>query len=163
MDERSRNEERKLELRLGPPGTEDWSLNDKTNTERDESLLSLGYFSTTMPNSNNNGFQSKYNIPPSDTPWSSSGYHHYQSNNNKASSFLQFSPSPPVMGSKEATASQTCCPRVVELQNNGADKKVFCPPSSAANTAVQQPNSSQKRYPPQLFPYLMSNFFFVTF
>ncbi|XP_061359132.1 auxin-responsive protein IAA26-like [Gastrolobium bilobum] len=141
------SEERKLELRLGPPG-EDWSLNDKMkkgNTEeRDESLLSLGYLST-LPHaimSSNNGFQS-HNISTSDTPcgamlpcpWASTGYQQ----GNKASSFLQFPSSQPVMGKD---SSQTCCPKVVELQNG--DKKVFSP--SSANTAV--PNSSQKRTAP---------------
>ncbi|KAJ1385982.1 PB1 domain [Sesbania bispinosa] len=134
------SEEKKLELRLGPPG-EDWS-------ERDESLLSLGYLSTTKLHakmSSNNGFQTK-NIPNPDTPagamlpspWPSTGYH--QQGNNKASSFLQFPSTPPVMG--KDSASQTCCPKVVELQNG--DKKVFSP--SSANTAV--PNSSQKRTAP---------------
>ncbi|CAL0332408.1 unnamed protein product [Lupinus luteus] len=60
------SEERKLELKLGPPSGEDW-CEDKikniknTSTQRDESLLSLSYFS-------NNGFQHQ--------------------GNNKASSFL---------------------------------------------------------------------------
>ncbi|XP_027342045.1 auxin-responsive protein IAA26 isoform X2 [Abrus precatorius] len=69
------SEERKLELRLGPPGGEDWSHSGKmknSNTEREESLLSL------------------------------------------------------------------------ELQNG--DNKVFSP--SSANTAVSQPNTSQKRTAP---------------
>lgn len=119
------SEERKLELRLGPPGVEDWSLNDKMkNTQTDhESLLSLGYYSPMMPHSaklsSNNGFQS---------------FHHHNHQGNKASSFLHH------------TSSPTCGPKVVELQQNkGSDNnnKVFSSPSSA-NTAV--PNSSQKRY-----------------
>ena len=108
------SEERKLELRLGPPG-EDWSLGGKMkNTEREESLLSLGCFSP------NNGFQSKA------SPWPNY-HHHHQGNNNKASSssFLQ-------------------CPKVVVELQNGGDGKVFSP--SSANTAVSQPNTSQKRY-----------------
>lgn len=118
------SEERKLELRLGPPGVEDWSLNDKMkNTQTDhESLLSLGYYSPMMPHSaklsSNNGFHSYQ--------------HHHQGS--KATSFLHH------------TSSQTCGPKVVELQQNkGSDNnnKVFSSPSSA-NTAV--PNSSQKRY-----------------
>ncbi|XP_020228600.1 auxin-responsive protein IAA26 [Cajanus cajan] len=124
------SEERKLELRLGPPGGEEWSHSGKmkkSNTEREESLLSLGCFSHAILN----GFQSKDTTPP----WPS--YH------NKASSFLQFPSTPPVMG-KEALASQACCPKVVELQNN--DTKVFSP--SSANTAVSQPNTSQKRTAP---------------
>ncbi|KAK0596824.1 hypothetical protein LWI29_019372 [Acer saccharum] len=44
--------EEKLELRLGPPGGEDWSLKDNNNRERDESLLSLSYFSSMNNNQN---------------------------------------------------------------------------------------------------------------
>ncbi|KAL5152499.1 Auxin-responsive protein IAA26 [Glycine soja] len=133
------SEERKLELRLGPPG-EDWSLGGKmknNNTEReDQSLLSLGCFS---PNINSNAFQSK-----ASHPWPN--YHHHgQCNNKKASSssFLQFpSSTQPVMMGKDAS-----CPKVVvELQQNGGDGKVFSP--SSANTAVSQPNTSQKRTAP---------------
>lgn len=128
------SEERKLELRLGPPG-EDWSLGGKMkNTEREESLLSLGCFS---PNINSNAFQSK-----ASHPWPN--YHHHGQGNNKkasSSSFLQFpSSTQPVMMGKDAS-----CPKVVvELQQNGGDGKVFSP--SSANTAVSQPNTSQKRY-----------------
>ncbi|XP_028778946.1 auxin-responsive protein IAA26 [Neltuma alba] len=77
-------EERKLELRLGPPG-EDWSLNHDTTKNSDESLLSLGYFS-----------QQTQKI--SDSPWASS----------KASSFLQFpSCSPQSMPEKKAFSSSS--------------------------------------------------------
>ncbi|CAJ1955330.1 unnamed protein product [Sphenostylis stenocarpa] len=136
------SEERKLELRLGPPG-EEWSLGGKmknTNTEREESLLSLGCFpSSNMSHailSPNNGFQSKA------SPWPN--YHH-QGNNKASSPFLQLTSTPPVMGKE---ASQNCCPKVVELQNGGGggDSKVFSP--SSANTAVSQPNTSQKRTAP---------------
>ncbi|XP_027342044.1 auxin-responsive protein IAA26 isoform X1 [Abrus precatorius] len=140
------SEERKLELRLGPPGGEDWSHSGKmknSNTEREESLLSLGCFSSTMSHailSANNGFQSK-DTPTGPgamlpSPWPpSTGY------NNKGSTFLQFPSTPPVMGKE---GSQACCPKVVELQNG--DNKVFSP--SSANTAVSQPNTSQKRTAP---------------
>ncbi|KAK9280772.1 hypothetical protein L1049_003660 [Liquidambar formosana] len=100
------SEEKKLELRLAPPG-EDWTMKDNTKNncrDRDESLFSLGYFSsmasmshntTTTTNSakrgfldtverNNNGslqthkFSSPENHPvgtPLSSPWpSSSGY-----------------------------------------------------------------------------------------
>lgn len=141
------SEERKLELRLGPPG-EDWSLGGKMkNTEREESLLSLGCFS---PNINSNAFQSK-----ASHPWPN--YHHHGQGNNKkasSSSFLQFpSSTQPVMMGKDAS-----CPKVVvELQQNGGDGKVFSP--SSANTAVSQPNTSQKRYSSFSFLYPC----FVTF
>ncbi|XP_014501921.1 auxin-responsive protein IAA26 [Vigna radiata var. radiata] len=136
------SEERKLELRLGPPG-EDWSLGGKMenpNSEREESLLSLGCFpSSNMSHailSPNNGFQSKA------SPWPN---YHNKSNNKASSPFLQFPPAAPVMGKD---ASQNCCPKVVELQNGcgGGDSRVFSP--SPANTAVSQPNTSQKRTAP---------------
>ncbi|KAE9600452.1 hypothetical protein Lal_00046008 [Lupinus albus] len=126
-------EDRKLELKLGPPGGEDWCEDkmkniNKTGTERNESLLSLGYFS-------NNGFQDQ-NLSTSDTPakailpfpWSSSTSYHHHQGNNKASSFL-------VMGNDAS-------PKVVELQNGAAEKKVL----SSVNRAV--PNTSQKRNAP---------------
>ncbi|XP_043706515.1 auxin-responsive protein IAA18-like [Telopea speciosissima] len=50
------SEEKKLELRLGPPG-EDWfdkEKREKDGRERDESLLSLGCFSSLASKSNNN-------------------------------------------------------------------------------------------------------------
>ncbi|KAE9585896.1 putative transcription factor interactor and regulator AUX-IAA family [Lupinus albus] len=134
------SEERKLELRLGPPSGEDWCEDkmkniNNTSTERDESLLSLlSYFS-------NNGFQ-KQNLSTSDTPaksilpssWSSStSYQHQHQGSNKASSFL-------VMGNDASQA------KLVELQNGAVDKKVFSTPSSA-NTAVLN-NTSQKRNAP---------------
>ncbi|KAF1882732.1 hypothetical protein Lal_00002913 [Lupinus albus] len=132
------SEERELELRLGPPGCEDKMKNNINNntstTERDHSLLSLGYFP-------NNGFQ-KQNLSTSDipvkaiyhSPWSSSTSYHHQhqyQGNNKASSFL-------VMGNDAS-------PKVVELQVGATEKKVFSP--SSANTAVPN-NTSQKRNAP---------------
>ncbi|XP_047160780.1 auxin-responsive protein IAA26-like [Vigna umbellata] len=136
------SEERKLELRLGPPG-EDWTLSGKmknANSEREESLLSLGCFpSSNMSHailSPNNGFQSKA------SPWPN---YHNKSNNKASAPFLQFPSAAPVMGKD---ASQKCCSKVVELQNGcgGGDSKVFSP--SPANTAVSQPNTSQKRTAP---------------
>ena len=47
------SEEKKLELRLGPPGEDNWSIKDATknnNRERDESLLSVRYFSPMKSN-----------------------------------------------------------------------------------------------------------------
>ncbi|CAL9003674.1 unnamed protein product [Prunus brigantina] len=81
-DERSHgsSEEKKLELRLGPP-VEDWSMNgnSRSNKERDESLLSLGYFSPMSSNNNKknvNHHQTQIFISSSDnsvlssSPWS---------------------------------------------------------------------------------------------
>ncbi|KAK7261765.1 hypothetical protein RIF29_28084 [Crotalaria pallida] len=116
------SEERKLELRLGPPTSEDW-CEDNILKRRNESLLSLGGYIHATNNKT---------ILPS---WSSStSYPHHQGNNNKvASSFL-------MMGNDASS------PKVAELQNGAAaEKKVFS--SSAANTAVPN-NSSQKRTAP---------------
>ncbi|KAI4329200.1 hypothetical protein L6164_021490 [Bauhinia variegata] len=135
------SEERKLELRLGPPG-EDWSIDDGKR-ERDVSLLSLGYF-TTQKNTNNGCQTQKISTSENSagatlsSPWC---HNQYQG---KASQFLQFQTSTqgmPVIA-KEASQAATCCPKVVDLQN--AEKKAFSP--SSANTAV--PSSSQKRTAP---------------
>ncbi|CAL0324100.1 unnamed protein product [Lupinus luteus] len=126
------SDERELELKLGPPGSEDKlknNFNNNSTTERDHSLLSLGYFP-------NNGFQ-KQNLSTSDipskaiypSPWSSSTsyqHQHQYKGNNKASSFL-------VMGNDAS-------PKV-----GATEKKVFSP--SSANTAVTN-STSQKRNAP---------------
>ncbi|XP_038692429.1 auxin-responsive protein IAA2-like [Tripterygium wilfordii] len=134
------SEEKNLELKLGPPGVQDWSRknssrNSNKERENEKSInLSLGYFSS-MTNNNNNGnlthkFSSSENLS---SPWSTKG------------SFLQFpsttQQSLPVMV-KESSQSQPCCTKVVELQS--AENKAFSP--VPANTAV--PNSSQKRSAP---------------
>ncbi|PON54365.1 AUX/IAA protein [Parasponia andersonii] len=140
------SEEKKLELRLGPPG-QDWPLKEN-NRERDESLLSLGYFSpmasgahntTNISNSGNQGSVLSF------SPWSSSGKFQQQQGKAPTTTFLQ---SLPV--AKEG--SQPCCPtKVVDLHS--VEKKASSPattpspaPAPAANTAV--PNSSQKRTAP---------------
>lgn len=147
------SEEKKLELRLGPPG-EDWSLKatSKSNRERDESLLSLGYFSsmTSVNISNNISGNQTHKCSSSDnpvgssltSPWASSGYQgkiQHTQQQAQAPPFLQFPSKPQSLPVIAKEASQACCTKVVDLQN--AEKKAFSPPS--ANTAV--PNSSQKR------------------
>jgi auxin-responsive protein IAA len=136
------SEEKKLELRLGPPG-EDWSMKDHTKTnqrDRDESLLSLAYFSPMASMNNNSNGSTVFS-----SPWSSSAYQGKTQNSQqqtKAPSFLQFpstSQSLPVMSQEP---SQPCCAKVVDSQS--AEKKTFSP--SSAKTAV--PNSSQKRTAP---------------
>lgn len=179
-------EEKKLELRLGPPG-EDWTIKDNSR-EREESFRYFRYLSSMTQNCNNNnnngsimnnttttscgkrGFQETVERNTGDegwimssngnqnqqqgagnnnnngvpaSPWSPSGYQvktQQQQPQTKAS-FLEFQSSPTVI-TKESP--QTCCTKVVDLQNT--EKKAFSP--APANTAV--PNSSQKRYP-QLF------------
>ncbi|XP_059595462.1 auxin-responsive protein IAA26 isoform X2 [Vitis vinifera] len=152
-------EEKKLELRLGPPG-EDWTIKDNTNNnnyrERDESLRYLRYLSSmasmTHNCSNNNNNSNIINNTTTscgkrgflETVERNTGEEGYQVKTQQQqqqtkASFLQFQSSPPVI-TKES--SQPCCTKVVDLQNT--EKKAFSPAS--ANTAV--PNSSQKRSAP---------------
>ncbi|XP_057519457.1 auxin-responsive protein IAA26-like [Amaranthus tricolor] len=141
------SDERKLELSLGLPGDINWSIktNPKNCTssvrEREDSLLSLGYFTS----KNNNGGVIGCRQEQNHHPWSSSS----QQTTTSSSPFLQkhqkYQTCPkqhnglPVMVKEP---SQTCCTRIVDLQT--AEKKTFSPPS--VNTAV--PNSSQKRAAP---------------
>ncbi|GMQ08495.1 hypothetical protein CsSME_00052197 [Camellia sinensis var. sinensis] len=133
------SEEKKLELRLGPPGEQeeqDWTKNNNSR-ERGGSLSSVGYFSNMASLTHNNGGNRVENgwinnqkVSFSDnpvgktlkTPWSSSPFIHQIQTNNPQS-------------------SQTCGTKGgVDLQKS-AEKKAF-----SANTAV--PNSSQKRTAP---------------
>ncbi|KAK2971124.1 hypothetical protein RJ640_008548 [Escallonia rubra] len=122
------SEEKKLELRLGPPGQEeDWTRkNNSTRRINDErSLFSLGYFPNVGQNTTNtNSFmiqaqKAQFQLQPTTTPQGLS-----------------------VMGKE---SSQSCSTKVADLQN-AAEKKIAFSPAPAANTAV--PNSSQKRTAP---------------
>lgn len=151
------SEEKKLELRLAPPGEENWSRENhasKNNRERDyDSLLSLGYFpSSSMSNKGNsnqthNYFPSLENRPVGSvlsSPWTQT--HQNNQQQTKAPSFLQFpSTAPQCLPVLAKESSQPCCTKVVDLQN--AEKKAFSPP---ANTAVT--NCSQKRSAPAPAP-----------
>jgi auxin-responsive protein IAA len=160
-DERSSSEEKKLELRLGPPG-EDWSLkNTSSNRERHESQLnSFGYFT--------NGNQQTHKFPSSAE--NSHVWFNQQQQGQVAPPFLKFpsSSTPPTATASQQSlpimakeSSQPCCTKaVVELQQC-AEKKAFSPPAPA-NTAV--PNSSQKRYSSFLtFSVSVCFFFFCSF
>ncbi|RZB97854.1 Auxin-responsive protein IAA26 [Glycine soja] len=122
------SEERKLELRLGPPGEE--SLNEsirKSNRERNESQFTLGCFST------QNFFTSDKQGPGGTTlpsAWPSTSYHHQHQAKAKASSFLQLQSSPQNMIVMGKDVSQFSC----------VEKKVFSP--SCANPAVSKRTSS---------------------
>nr|AVQ94636.1 Aux/IAA28 [Carya cathayensis] len=158
---RGLSEENKLELRLGPPG-EDWSMTDnkmKDQRERSESLISLGYYSTTTSmtqntsiNNNGNGSQTQIFSSPENpggavlsSPWPSSAFQGKTQHNQKqtkAPSFLQVPSTLQSLPVLAQEASQPRCSNVVELQS--AEKKAFS--QSSAMTAV--PNSSQKRTAP---------------
>ncbi|KAK8581196.1 hypothetical protein V6N12_071431 [Hibiscus sabdariffa] len=143
------SEEKKLELRLGPPGDEDnWSIQGtpkNNNRERDEPVISLGYLSST----HSNGKQAHKCPSPEDhhhpvgsvlSPSWTKNHHQHLTN---PPPFLQFPSTPqqslPVMAKE---SSQPCCIKVVNIQN--AEKKPFSP---TANTAGP-PNTSQKRSAP---------------
>ncbi|XP_062155376.1 auxin-responsive protein IAA26-like [Alnus glutinosa] len=142
------SEEKKLELRLAPPG-EDWSVKDNTKTnhrDRDESLFSLAYFSPMASMNHNTSINNNSNgSTVFSSPWSSSAYQGQTQHNHqqtKAPSFLQFPSTPQSLPVMAQEASQPCCTKVVDLQSS--EKKTFSP--SSAKTAV--PNSSQKRTAP---------------
>ena len=156
------SEEKKLELRLGPPGEDNWSIKEATKNirGRDESLLSLGYFSSMK----SNGKQSQKFPSPEDhpvgsvfsSPWAKIHHHNHQQQT-KPPSFLQFSSTAPKslpVIAKES--SQPCCTKAVDLQN--AEKKAFSP---SANKTVA-PNSSQKRYSSFFLFLSLSLFLFLS-
>ncbi|GAU13150.1 hypothetical protein TSUD_112110, partial [Trifolium subterraneum] len=104
-NERESSEERKLELRLAPPGVENWFKTNNKQRDYDydyESKLSL---STT----------------------------NYFSNTNNTS-FLHFPSNKPIVRGKESSSSQTCCPKSVELQN-GDNKVTAVSNTSQKRTA----------------------------
>ncbi|TYI26888.1 hypothetical protein ES332_A05G141900v1 [Gossypium tomentosum] len=149
------SEEKKLELRLGPPGDEEdnWSIKatgKNDNRDRDEPLISLGYLSSMKKS---NGKQAHKLPSPEDQQqhhpigsvlspsWTKNHHRNHQQLTNPP--FLQFPSTPqqclPVIAKEQ---SQPCCTKVVDIQN--AEKKSFSP---TANTAVP-PNTSQKRTAP---------------
>lgn len=152
-DDGKSSEEKKLELRLGPPG-EDWSLKEAakntSSRERDESLFSLGYFNTL--NQQAHKFSTPEN-PQLGPAWFNKQQQQQQQQAKASPSYLQFQSTTAAAAVAAATpqslpamaneSSQSCCTKVaVDLQKS-AEKKAFSPPAPV-NTAV--PNSSQKRY-----------------
>ncbi|GMH22152.1 hypothetical protein Nepgr_023995 [Nepenthes gracilis] len=113
------SDEKKLELRLSPPGDDHrWSTIHNPKIQRDESLPSLWYhYSTTQSNFSNQHQQKQQPPPPK-------------------FSFLQYQKGPAVA----MESSQPCSRRMVDLRN--AEKKAFAI-NPANNTAAA--NSSQKR------------------
>lgn len=157
------SEEKKLELRLGPPG-EEWSL--KSDKERDESILSLGHFSSMASIAHKIGNQI-HKFSSQENPvgcvlssqWSSSYYKKSNQPNQqqtKAPSFPQFPSAPQSLPVAAKEASRICSSKGIDL--HGPEKKVFSP--SPAVTAV--PNSSQKRYSYFLFLSLLCFIMFWT-
>jgi len=104
-NERESSEERKLELRLAPPGVENWFHTNNKQRDLDFDTihkLSLGssnYFST-----------------------------------NNTSSFLHFPSTQHVRG-KESSSSQPSCPKLVDLQNGDNNKVTAVSNTSQKRTA----------------------------
>ncbi|XP_059642123.1 auxin-responsive protein IAA18-like [Cornus florida] len=145
------SEEKKLELRLGPP-VEDWKID---STERHEPLLSLGYFSNNSTNTSGSkrGFMDTVdrNRKSMEDSWlmttNRSQTQKFSPPENPVGTVLSSpwssSSTPQSLAVMAKESSQPCCStKVVDLQN--AEKKTFSPPSP--KTAV--PNSSQKRNAP---------------
>nr|AZI15339.1 Auxin responsive protein [Malus domestica] len=116
----SSSEEKKLELRLGPPG-QDWSMK-RERDEKSQSLVSLGYFSSPMSSNQTQKFISSYQQQA------------------KVASFLHL----PVTPNK---ASQPWCTKAVDLQN--AENKGFSPaPANTAvlpNTSQKRKNLASNK------------------
>ncbi|CAK7356764.1 unnamed protein product [Dovyalis caffra] len=141
-DERSSSEDKKLELRLGPPG-EDWSLKNTGGEKHESQPLSFGY--------STNGNKQTHKFPSSAE--NSHFWFNQQQHGKVVPPFLKFpssSPTPTATATQQSLpampkeSSRPCSTKVVELQQC-AEKKTFSPPAPAS-TAV--PNSSQKRTAP---------------
>lgn len=159
----SRNslEEKKLELRLGPPG-ENWSLKDtskKNNIDSVESVLSLGYVSpmASISQKNNNINNENQTLKFSSiSPWCSSykgkNVQHSQQHT-KAPPFLQLSSVPQSLpvAAKDTSQSQICGSKAMDLRG---PEKVF---SQAPNANTTVPNSSQKRYSNGKFSFFFNS------
>ncbi|BAT98468.1 auxin-responsive protein IAA2-like isoform X1 [Vigna umbellata] len=126
------SEERKLELRLGPPSED--SLNEsikKCITERNESPLSLGYFSTHEISASDKPGPGGAMVP---TAWSSASYHQHQA---KPSYFqLQSRPQNVLMMRKEVP--QLCC----------VENKTFSPSSAEAAVSTRTASGAVVGWPP---------------
>lgn len=154
--------EKKLELRLGPPGEDESSLLSFgcfANSTNSGSGTKRGFTDSTVNGNQAQKFSFSEDHHVFSTPWSSSAYHGkgQQLQQQTRASFLQLQSTSsqclPAVMSKES--SQHCCTKAVDLQS--AEKKAFSPP--CANTAV--PNSTaQKRY---LSFLLFSSLLYVLF
>ncbi|PSS09771.1 Auxin-responsive protein [Actinidia chinensis var. chinensis] len=113
----SKSEEKKLELRLGPPG-EDYG----TKLEREDSILSLGYFSNHKDNTYTfGGFTNTGDMKTAENGW-------IMKNNGSQNQQFSFT-----------EKFQT---------NNKAEKKVISSAAAASANPAVVPNSSQKRTAP---------------
>ncbi|OVA12491.1 AUX/IAA protein [Macleaya cordata] len=163
-------EERELELKLGPPGGEDWFINESKNREIVESPLSLGSYSSmasknpnnhstkrgfqdTVETENNNGNQNqnqnqklssseKPHGPIFSSPWCSTSSSQQQQTK---PSFVGFPSNPQNLPLMTKDSSQICNKRVLELQN---PEKVSSPASSTGPSNAAVNNTSQKRTAP---------------
>lgn len=132
------SEEKKLELRLGPPDG-DWSVKDSSKLRgRDDSHLSFTYFSSATAK---RGFLDPVN----------GGQPH------QFSSFLRLQSPSQCMHVRPQESSRPGCSKGVDL--NSLEKKAFSPPAAKASTAV--PNTSQKRFLSHCFVLLSGQIIFT--
>ncbi|KAI3961083.1 hypothetical protein MKW92_015552 [Papaver armeniacum] len=134
------SEERKLELKLGPPGEEDWFINGN-NKNMVKSPLYLGGSSSskTLVNSTKRGFHDTIDEEDTETRGknkcsTSSSQHHHHHQQQQNSSFLRFPP----QKSKDSS------------QNNDNNNKVLSTPAASsgpANATITN-TPSQKRTAP---------------
>ncbi|XP_030464677.1 auxin-responsive protein IAA6-like [Syzygium oleosum] len=160
---RGSTEEKKLELRLGPPGTDDWfnQKQDMNGKGRDEALLSFCHFpsmASTQIATNNGGHQAqKFGSSEAlASPWTGTNYKENcqklqeQEQMKPPRSYYQFpstiSQSKNLPFLPKEASQPNCSNKGMNLQDSGM-KKAFSQASvSAANTAV--PSVSQKRTAP---------------
>ncbi|KAI3908859.1 hypothetical protein MKW98_029409 [Papaver atlanticum] len=144
------SEERKLELKLGPPGEEDWFINGNNYKNMVKSPLYLGGSSSskTLVNSTKRGFQDTIDEEDTETrdneTWgknkcstSSSQHHHHHQQQQQNSSFLRFPPQNHSTAPKDSS------------QNNDNNKVLSTPAASSgpANATITN-TPSQKRTAP---------------
>lgn len=156
------SEEKKLELRLGPPGTDNWCnrKQDMSNMRRDEALLSFGGHFPSMASTQiatHNGGHQAHKFGSSEalvSPWPGTNYKENcqklqdQEHMKPPRSYYQF-PSTISQSKKlpflPKEAPQTNCNnKGLNLQDSGTKKAFSQAPVSAAKTAV--PSVAQKRY-----------------
>ncbi|KAL2338023.1 hypothetical protein Fmac_012469 [Flemingia macrophylla] len=128
------SEERKLELRLGPPGEE--SLNEsikKCNRERNESPLTLGYFSTQKISSSDKPGPGGVMLS---SAWPSTSYHQHQAK--AKASFLQLQSCPKNMIVIGKDVPKLCC----------VENKTFSPSSENTTVSKRTASGSVVGWPP---------------
>ncbi|OVA08535.1 AUX/IAA protein [Macleaya cordata] len=154
-------EEKKLELKLGPPGEEAWFINENNKNHNSSAKPSFGCFSSmvseTLNSKNQNHKFSSMETQPVGTIFSSSwcpgsspspsNFHMktQQQFQQLKPSYLQFQSVPQNLPAVAKESSQLCNTKVVvELQKNHTEKKACFPTSASVPANTASCNSSQK-------------------